>query len=120
MAWLGHHEFGQLFKPFAAPGVAAPNVVDMAYIVEYWIAVYRALLEIDDPRVLFFDYDGFCEAPKKAMSALGRALDLDAAPIPPKEVHPPHEYALGNVLEGRLEVALALHKELRNRALGAD
>lgn len=120
MAWLGHHEFGPRFKPFAAPGVTPPVEVDTGYLVDYWIKVYSALLEQDDERIHFFDYDGFCTAPKARMAALGAALGLDPAPEPPDSVHPPHQYDAGGCPDELLHKAQDLHAILQKRAVGAD
>jgi len=120
MAWLGHHEFGPYFKPFAAPGVDAPNEVDLAYLCRYWTCVYGELVKLNDPRVVFFDYDAFCDAPQERLDALGRALELGGdAPSPPDAVHTPRPYEAGNVSALALQEAQAVHEVLRARAVGS-
>ncbi|MBZ0129352.1 MAG: sulfotransferase [Rhodobacteraceae bacterium] len=118
MAWLGHHEFGPNFKPFAAPGVTPPtdvaNGVTADYLIAYWCAVYDALLAIDDERLIFFDYDAFCAAPVARMAALGSALALDVPPAPPDGVHPPRDHGQGDGVPG---AARRLHKRLQARAI---
>lgn len=117
MAWLGHHEFGPNFLPFAAPGVVPPDAVDLNYLVKYWSAVNAALLENDDPRVAFFDYEGFCAAPEKKMRALGKWLEVSPPPTPPEPVHPPREYDVGGVDPALLAMAKTVHGALKSRAI---
>jgi hypothetical protein len=121
MAWLGHHEFGPRFKPFAAPGVSAPDDVRSGvtakYLVAYWRAVYSAVAAYDDPRIVLFDYDGFCQAPTAHMASLGAALALDTAPEPPPEVHAPRQRALDGLDADVLAEARSLHAGLTRRSV---
>jgi hypothetical protein len=120
MGWLGHHEFGPGFKPFAAPGVSAPdNIADgvtAGWLVAYWHAVYAAVAALDDPRIVLFDYDAFCRAPAARLAALGRVLDLGVAPVPPDAVHPPRQRDLGDLDPATLAAARDLHADLAERA----
>lgn len=125
MGWLGHHEFGPGFKPFAAPGVSPPVNIETGvtadYLAGYWIAVSRTLLDLDPARVTLFDYDAFCSAPAERMAALGRAIELARTPAPPANVHPPRPYDGLEISQLRLRQARDLHGELAARArLGHD
>ncbi|MFQ5437395.1 MAG: sulfotransferase [Paracoccaceae bacterium] len=118
MAWLGHHEFGPGFRPFAAPGVEATQEVTPDYLCRYWTAVYNALLQIDDPRLHFFDYDAFCNDPLARLSALGRVLGTSVSPTPPANVHAANRYVRTGMTDDALAMAKQVHKALRARAVG--
>ncbi len=117
MAWLGHTEFGPNFKPFAAPGVSAPEEVTTDFLLRYWSAVYRELLTIESERVQFFDYDAFCEEPAARLEALGAFLGLDPAPEPPDHVHKPHAYESVEIAESTRAEAEPVYQALKKRAL---
>lgn len=118
MAWLGHFEFGPLFRPFAAPGLPPPPAdLTPEYLWRYWIAVYGALLKFDDPRLHFFDYDAFCSDPAGRLAALVPALALRAAPLPPDQVHPPRPYDQPAITDEIRAGAAQVHKALMARAL---
>jgi len=118
MAWLGHFEFGPLFRPFAAPGLPPPPAdLTSEYLWRYWIAVYGALLKYDDPRVHFFDYDAFCSDPAGRLAALGPALALREVPLPPDKVHPPHLYDQSAIANEIHTAAAQVHQALKVRAL---
>lgn len=80
MDWLGHHEFGRHFLPFkVAPGVVpddAEALLEPDYWVSYWTAVYRYLLERHGERLLWFDYERFCDQPGVVLTELERTLGL--------------------------------------------
>ncbi len=118
MAWLGHHEFGPYFKPFAAPGVVKPVDVTSEYLVAYWVAVYREILTIKDPRLTFFDYEGFCENPVQKLAALGDFLALEQAPKPPDDVHTPNDHGVESISPQILAAATKLHEKLKRRSVG--
>lgn len=115
MAWLGHYEFGPLFKPAGAPGVVVPDAVTPEYLCQYWIKVNTALLETTNARVHFFDYDGFCAEPDARLTALGEVLDVDLSA--PDDVHPPHEYSADGIAGETLKAAKTLLQALKSRAV---
>lgn len=117
MAWLGHHEFGPFFKPFAAPSVSAPADIDADYLCQYWTAVYAALLENSDGRVHFFDYDAFCLAPEIKLAQLGTALSLAQQINPPNDVHPPRQYDPSQISPTTLAASDVIYSALQNRAI---
>ena len=121
MAWLGHHEFGPRFKPFAAPCVTAPDDIATGvtanYLLAYWLAVYGAVAAYDDPRIVLFDYDGFCQAPDAHLASLGEALALEEAPVAPSEVHPPRQKALDGLDGDTMSEARRLHMGLTRRSV---
>ncbi len=116
MAWLGHHEFGPFFKPFAAPGVVAPTEVTADYLVRYWSAVYGEVATLPGTRAVFFDYDGFCEAPTASMAALGASLGLKTTPTPPAQVHPSRRYERAGIRAETLDNACDILGALKDRA----
>ena len=80
MDWLGHHEFGRHFLPFkVASGVVPADpqaLLQPAYWVSYWTAVYRYLLDRHGERLLWFDYERFCDEPAAVLAELEAALGL--------------------------------------------
>ena len=81
MGWLGHYEFGLDHRPFVLDAGARPqgDPNTPRYWLEYWICVYQAILTAAAPATIFFNYDVFCAAPAKTLSALAEQLGLHVA-----------------------------------------
>ena len=83
MNWLGHFEFGAIFKPFdmGRDAIAKTNdePMHLDYWLRYWWGVYEFLItnHVDD--VVFLDYDRLCERPVESLGKLGERLRLDTS-----------------------------------------
>lgn len=93
MAWLGHHEFGPHFKPYAAPNVVATDTLTQDYLWSYWVDVYTKLLENGLDHVHFFNYDAFCESPHDRFKDLLAKIDIEPQTVPVLDkIHAGREY----------------------------
>lgn len=74
MSWLGHHEFGLDYRPFAfsdePPKLHNPDPLTVAHWIESWDRIYRGVLATAPGDALFWNYDAFCADPQRLMSAL--------------------------------------------------
>jgi len=118
MGWLGHYEFGLDHRPFAF-GAAMPtaNPSEPEYWLEYWIAVYQAILAEPEPATILFDYDAFCETPSETLSGLAQRLDV---PVAMRQlaagIRPARTYDATIFADDVLKRAEAVHAALRRRA----
>lgn len=70
MNWLGHHEFGLNQKPFQFTDTAPEYDSDkfsLDYWLQIWINYYSYILTIEKTRVMFVDYDSYCNRPDEIL-----------------------------------------------------
>lgn len=118
MGWLGHHEFGLDHRPFAfGAGEPTANPAEPDYWLEYWIAVYQAILAGAEPATILFDYDAFCQAPSETLSGLARRLDV-AVEIKQLAagIRPARSYVAAIFADDVIKRAEAVHSALCRRA----
>jgi hypothetical protein len=91
MGWLGHFEFGRHFKPFLADSEAVPvdweETRRVSFWIRYWKSVYQRAVETMAGKVVFFDYDVFCQDPKSELANLERKLGMLADSLTPYSVN---------------------------------
>ncbi len=78
MGWLGHHEFGADFRPFAVPGAAPPRDPEALrapdYWLDYWAKVYRYILDRHGQTVSLIDFDQLCREPDEVLSRVSERI----------------------------------------------
>lgn len=119
MAWLGHFEFGQDFRPLGFPGVEPPadpaRDLDEAWLAGYWAAAHRGFAERLPDGVALVSQADLVAEPARSVAAIAAhaglaetSLDAGAIRQACPEIGP----------SGNAE-ADALYRELRARALNA-
>ena len=82
MRWLGHFEFGCDYRPFSfgdeSERYSTTDADQLRHWLERWTLVYRGVLARLPKNAILWDYDAFCDDPKRAISALAEILGLDA------------------------------------------
>jgi hypothetical protein len=127
MAWIGHFEFGQNFRPINFSGWLDGRTVDREptadFWLRYWTAAYRHALDRRTDNVVFVDFDGLIAQRAPYLAAIGRTLGLRhpdslveqtgilRAPTTTRRSAP-----LG---DETLQEARAVHGELRAAAIAA-
>ena len=80
MAWIGHFEFGQNFRPINFSGWLDGRTVDPEptadFWLRYWTAAYRHALDRRTDNVVFVDFDGLIAQRAPYLAAIGRTLGL--------------------------------------------
>jgi hypothetical protein len=80
MGWLGHHEFGLDYRPFAFTEDAHPASAHAPHELDHWLAswsrVYKGILDTAPAGTVFWDYDDFCARPERAVAALADRIDV--------------------------------------------
>lgn len=127
MAAIGHFDFGANLRPIDFDGWlkqvdAAPTT--LTFWLRYWIACYGHLLQEDDPRVRFLDFDGLCRSPGRTLAAVTEFLQVpDPARLiaGQERVHSPrpHDVDTSTVPADVLDAAAQVHTRLTARALNA-
>jgi hypothetical protein len=79
MGWLGHYEFGLDHQPFyfAKPYMnktLTPTKLD--YWLDYWNAVYSFIIDQQDLKLYFVNYDTFCTQPKQMLNSIFSLLNI--------------------------------------------
>lgn len=125
MRACGHLEFGSLLHRIAlAPPESRPDSTDtLGYWLRYWTGTYQALLRLH-PDARFLDYDRMCTYPEDGALVLHRAMgtqSLDDLRRVLSRLRAPtlHSCSSNEVDNEALDHALAVHAELRSRAINA-
>lgn len=125
MAWIGHFEFGQNFRPINFAGWLDGRAIDPEptadFWLRYWTVAYRHALEHRTDNVVFVDFDRLIGERAPYLAAIGRALGLrrpDALVQQGRVLRAPttteRSAALG---DDTLREARAVHAELRAAAI---
>jgi hypothetical protein len=127
MAWIGHFEFGQNFRPINFSGWLDGRAIDPQptadFWLRYWTVAYRHALEHRTDNVVFVDFDRLIAERAPYLAAIGGALGLrhaDALVEQARILRAPttHERAAAPIDE-MLQEARAVHAELRAAASAA-
>lgn len=126
MAWIGHYDFGQNFKPIAFT-TEFEQALDIGSLSEnfwlrYWIAAYRFCLQNQAATTLFVDFDQLLESGTVALRRIAEhvAIENPANLLRSAEgFRQPNSPALdsGKLDGDTVEEALALHEDLRRASL---
>lgn len=79
MEKIGHRDFGTALAPIDFDGWLADEPFapeSERFWWRYWVAAFRCLLRVEDPRVVFVDYDRCCAEPARGMAALADTLKV--------------------------------------------
>jgi len=125
MAWIGHFEFGQNFRPINFSGWLDGRAIDAEPTVDfwlrYWTVAYRHALEHRTSNVVFVDFDRLIGERAPYLAAIGRALGLchpDALVEQGRVLRAPTTTERTAALDGEtLREARAVHAELRAEAI---
>ncbi|MFO7652310.1 MAG: sulfotransferase [Candidatus Krumholzibacteriia bacterium] len=97
MREIGHFDFGRHLKPIDLGGWLEDrehaDSATVGYWLEYWVAVYRHLVETSADLVDFCSYDDLCLAPATSLTALARTVGCRAdrqLTARSASLHPPH------------------------------
>lgn len=86
MAWLGHTEFGARFRPLGLPGVeppaGGPDGVTEDWLLGYWTAVHRWLLDAAPVPLRFVSLARLRAEPETALADLAGAVGIGAGTLP--------------------------------------
>jgi len=81
MSWLGHFEFGGMFRPINfdlwLKNKVAPYEVDQNFWLEYWVAAFSHLLDKKNSNVYFLDFDQLLKERENKMEAIADCVGLD-------------------------------------------
>ena len=81
MNWLGHFEFGNNIKPFKFSETDVPASEEFYFKPEYWYSywqsVYDYLIKAHSSKVIFFDYNYFCQHPQGIFNRLESVLCIE-------------------------------------------
>ena len=126
MLGVGHLDFGANHRPVDFGGWLARSshrdAEGLAYWLEYWIAAYSDLLNIDSGRICFLSFESVCSKPESALTTLADVLaigDARALLARAKDIRgvKPHEISLGEVDDGLLKESTAVFERLLSRAM---
>ncbi len=83
MRGIGHFDFGANLAPIDFPGfhATADAARDPTFWLDYWIAAYAMLVEVDLPQVIFVSYEALCSRPADVVAALLARLGETAADV---------------------------------------
>jgi hypothetical protein len=124
---VGHYDFGANLRPVDFGGwldsrrCADPQQLD--FWLEYWCVAHRALLSHpEEPGTHFLSYDALCREPHAGMEQLAGLLGLrERAAFLEQErrirQEAPRTAQLGPQARQLLDEALAIHEQLRRRAV---
>jgi hypothetical protein len=80
MKWLGHYEFGRIFKPINFDdwlgALDAPYHVSADFWLEYWSSAYQYLLKNKTVNVVFIDFDKLLENGERVLADLAECIGL--------------------------------------------
>jgi len=80
MAWIGHFEFGQNFRPINFSGWLDGRAIDRQptadFWLRYWTVAYRHALEHRTDNVVFVDFDRLIAERAPYLAAIGKAMGL--------------------------------------------
>jgi hypothetical protein len=81
MKWLGHYEFGKIFKPINfdnwLEGLVAPYDTSVDFWLEYWSQAYQHVLSVKKNNVVFIDFDKLIETRGAVLSDLAECIGLN-------------------------------------------
>ncbi len=76
MKWLGHYEFGEIFRPINfdgwLDGIEIPKQIDLDFWLKYWIAAYRHVLDNSSAQIVLVHFDQLLA---NSETVLGRISD---------------------------------------------
>ena len=79
MAAIGHYDFGENLRPIDFDGWLerrqTPDATSLGFWLEYWIASYQYLLQINPNSLYFFDYDALCSNGDRGLKQLAEIVD---------------------------------------------
>lgn len=119
---IGHLEFGALARPINVGNWLAdrppPALEEPTGWLDYWCAAAEYLLALDNPNLVFFDYDRCCTEPEASLTALAETLGCDAKLLLSQagRFRPPSQHS------GDIDTAAradALHARLARQAINA-
>ena len=121
MAWIGHFEFGQNFRPINFEGWLDGRSIDLKptadFWLRYWIVAYRHALEHRTDQVIFVDFDRLLAEQARYLASIGRALGLrnpGSLLEQARALRAPTTIERAPAVSGEtLEEARALHADLR-------
>lgn len=126
MAWIGHFEFGQNFRPINFSGWLDGGTIDRLpseqFWLRYWIAAYRYALEQRTRNVIFVDFDRLLSGRAPDLAALEGALGLRYGALAEQAGclrGPTTRASAADRNDETVRAARALHAELRATALPA-
>jgi len=128
MAWIGHFEFGENFRPINFSGWLDGRAIDPEptadFWLRYWTVAYRHALEHRTDNVVFVDFDRLLAEKAAYLAAIGGALELRR----PEALIEQAERLRAPTTTGRaaaesdetLQAALAVHAELCAAAIPSE
>jgi hypothetical protein len=80
MKWLGHYEFGKIFKPINFDDwlgeTGAPYDVNVDFWMEYWSRTYQYVLDNKTSNVFFIDFDKLLGSGEQVLASLAECIGL--------------------------------------------
>jgi hypothetical protein len=80
MKWLGHYEFGKIFKPINFDNwlgvLDAPYDANVDFWVEYWSRTYQHVLDNETSNVVFIDFDRLLGSAEQVLTSLAVCIGL--------------------------------------------
>ena len=80
MRWLGHYEFGKIFRPINFDdwlgALDAPYHVNADFWLKYWSSAYQYLLKNKTVNVVFIDFDKLLENGARVLADLADCIGL--------------------------------------------
>lgn len=80
MNWLGHHEFGLNQKPFLFNEKETSFLNDKNHIdywLQIWINYYNYLIGLDKSKLIYVDYDNYCQNPAVRLNDIYKNIGID-------------------------------------------
>ena len=122
---IGHFDFGANLAPIAFPGFTADAQAarQPSFWLNYWIAAYRSIADVELPQVVFVSYEAMCSRPYQVLAGLLTRID-DATDVDVQElamsVHEPRsgENVVSELDGARLAEAEAIYQRLSEKSVG--
>lgn len=121
MEYLGHHEFGLIFKRINVgrlwkdEDVDLKDLLDEAFWIDYWYDIYQYVIEMsmNYKNIVFVLYEHLCQNPQKVLTSLFSRLGLYDGVIPEllpgiKSCRPPEKIPLA------YQKAMEIYRYLEN------
>ncbi|MGH6875885.1 MAG: sulfotransferase [Rhizomicrobium sp.] len=81
MEWIGHYEFGAVFRPFEFCPVPPERGTGPDYWLEYWASAYEYVLDNAPSRTVFVDYNRLCDNPEASLRCVAAAVGIADASL---------------------------------------